>query len=136
MKPRKENKENASELNHEYYILGCKSFDASEFQNALKAFKQSLEYWPEDSHAWMALGNCYSKLKRHKKAEEAYRESLHYTDNKKKEDILFNLGNSLFDQQRYSDAIKEYQKIKSGSELWEKSKRNIELARQKDESNN
>ena len=135
MKQSKEDKDNASELNHECYIRGCKLFDASEFQKAASEFKQSIEYWPEDSHAWMALGNCYSELKKHKKAEEAFLHSLEYSKETDKENILFNLGNALFDQKRFPEAIEEYQKIKPGSELWKKCQRNIMLAKS-NESNN
>lgn len=124
----KANQEIAREKNHECYVLGCKAYDANEFHKAITLFKESLEYWPEDPQAWMALGNCYSEIKRYKKAEKSYRQALAYSGNQEKENILFNLGNSLFDQGQYSEAIGCYELIKPGTELWRKAKRNVELS--------
>lgn len=135
MKQRKANQDNASELNHEYYAQGCKAFDASHYQKALAHFKHSIEYWPEDPQAWMALGNCYDALKRPNKAEEAFRHSLQYSEPTNSENALFNLGNSIFDQGRYLEAIEIYETIEPGSQLWEKAQRNIKLSMKRHESN-
>jgi Tfp pilus assembly protein PilF len=107
--------ENAEEHNHAHYVLGCKAYNASEFHKALSLFKHALAYWPEDPQAWIAVGNCYDALKRPRKAESAFRNALKHSDGKNKEDVLFNLGNSLFDQQRYSEAIDVYNAIRPGS---------------------
>ena len=128
MKQRKAIQDNASEQNHEYYTQGCKAFDASDYQKALALFKNSIEYWPEDPQAWMAVGNCYDVLKRPKRAEEAFRESLQYSDPVRSEEVSFNLGNSVFDQGRYLEAIEVFETIHPGSELWIKAQNNIKLA--------
>ncbi len=136
MKQRKANQDSASELNHEYYTQGCKAFDASEYQKALTLFKHSIEYWPEDPQAWMAVGNCYDALKKPKKAEEAFRCSLQYSATNSNESVLFNLGNSLFYQVRYIEAIEIFKGIEPGTELWRKAQNNIQIARKMHESNN
>jgi hypothetical protein len=48
----------ASELNHEAYKRGCSRFRDGSFHKAKLAFEEALGYWPKDSQAWMALGNC------------------------------------------------------------------------------
>jgi tetratricopeptide (TPR) repeat protein len=131
IKQRKGMDENAEERNHQYYVLGCKAYDASEFQKALVLFKHALEYWPEDPQAWMAMENGYDELKRPWRAESAFRNALQYSDEKDKEGILFNLGNSLFDQQRYREAIALYNILRPGSQRWCLAQRNIELAKAK-----
>ncbi|NOX75212.1 MAG: tetratricopeptide repeat protein [Gammaproteobacteria bacterium] len=80
----KANQEMATEKNHECYVLGCKAYDANEYHKAITLFKESLEYWPEDPQAWMALGNCYGEIKRYKNAENSYRQALIYLDDQKK----------------------------------------------------
>ena len=77
----------------------------------------------------MAVCNCYDELKRYKKAEKAFRCALQHASEKDTEKIVYNLGNSLFDQEQYSEAIELYATIKSGSDLWRKAQRNIGLAK-------
>jgi Tfp pilus assembly protein PilF len=118
---------NATGSNHESYRLGCAAFDAGRFSEAKHFFREALDYWPEDYQAWWAMGNCYDSLGKPEKAEDCFRKSLEWNDVKSEPELLFNLGNSLFDQQRYSEAAEIYSKISAQSAVWPKAQRNLNL---------
>jgi tetratricopeptide (TPR) repeat protein len=126
MKQGKEMDENAEARHHEYYVLGCKAYNVLEFHKTVALFKHALAYGAEDPSAWMVVGNGYDELKRPRKAEFAFRNALQQSDEKDKEGILFNLGNSLFDQQRYREAIARYNILRPGSQRWHLAQRNSE----------
>jgi tetratricopeptide (TPR) repeat protein len=107
----KSNLPEASDLNHEAYGDGVAHYKQGNYKRAKQAFKLSLEYWPEDPQAWFALGNCFDELKKPSKAEECFRKALIYAQEEKKSDIYFNLGNSLYDQAKYAEAINFYEKV-------------------------
>jgi Flp pilus assembly protein TadD len=116
MKQGKEMDENAEARHHEHYVLGCKAYNALEFHKAVALFKHALAYWPEDPQPWMAVGNGYDELKRLRKAESALRNALRQSDEKDKEGIVCNLGNSRFDQPRYREAMVLYNTLQPGSQ--------------------
>ena len=120
----------ASDLNHEAYLEGCRLFKAAKYKKAIKAFEASVSYWPKDAQAWMALGNCYDELRRPKDAEKYLKRALAYCDNKHRAAIQFNLGNSLFDQERYSEAIAQYEEVPKASDIFAKAQKNRVLAEQ------
>jgi len=120
----------ASESNHEAYKLGCVSYEQGRFSEAKALFQEALDFWPEDFDAWWALGNCYDELDKPNKAEDCYRKSLELGNGKNESELLFNLGNSLLDQQRYSEAIEIYLRISSQSDIWSKAQKNMSLAKQ------
>ena len=117
-----------SDANHEEYKLGCTAYNNNRYSEAKSHFTNAIEFWPEDYQAWWALGNSYSELGRHSKAEHCYRQALEYNENENEAELLFNLGNSLFDQERYSDAIEIYSKITEQSSTWTKAQKNKDLA--------
>ena len=131
MRESKASHPDAPELNHESYVVGCKYFDAGKYRQALSAFRKSLEYWPEDPDAWMAVGNCWTELKRSVQAEMAYRLALKYAQKKDKNPITYNLANSLFDQAQYNEAITMYRSIEPGTEVWRLAQLNIKRAEKK-----
>ncbi len=119
----------ASDLNHEAYTDGCKHYKKGNFSRAKKAFLSAIEYWPQDSQAWHALGNCYDELEKPNKAEGCFRKSLKYTAPGKESDVLFNLGNSLFDQKKYTEAVECYSKVSGQSSAYTVAQRNMRLAK-------
>ncbi len=119
----------ASELNHEAYVAGCEFFENSQFKKASRSFQESLEYWPKDPQAWMALGNCYDELSKPKDAEKCFRRTLLYCEDKNRDDILYNLGNSLFDQDRYSEAIQEFEKVSDEAAAYTLAQKNVLTAK-------
>jgi tetratricopeptide (TPR) repeat protein len=119
---------NSSKLNHTLYKLGCNLFNKAKYKKAAKAFTESLEYWPEDPQAWFALGDCYDELNKPEKAEKCFRKSLQYTAPNEQSDVLYNLGNSLLDQAKFSEAIKCYNKVSAQSSTYKAAQKNMERA--------
>ena len=120
---------NASELNHEAYQSGCAHFKKGMYGNAKAAFAEALGYWPKDSQAWMALGNCHDRLNQPKLAESCFRRALQCCSEKDRDGIRFNLANSLLDQKRFAEAAKLYVIIPVRSSIYLKAQRNLELAK-------
>ena len=127
----KEDDPNASELNHQAYEAGCEHYDQGNFKRRIKSFKESLEYWPEDPETWLALGNCYDELNKPAKAEQCYRESLHFTAPDRQSSALYNLGNSLLDQAKFLEAIECYIKVSAQSSSYRAAQINIMRAKNK-----
>jgi len=121
----------ASDSNHESYKQGCAAFDAGRFTEAKALFQEALSYWEGDADAWWALANCYDELGKPKKSEECFRKSLALSDDKHKPELLYNLGNSLLDQERYSEAVDVYKNIPTQHPVWPKAQKNSELAMEK-----
>jgi len=119
----------ASELNDKAYKFGCENYNRGHYKKAAKAFTESLDYWPEDPQAWFALGNCYDELNKPSKAENCFRKSLQFTAKDKESDVLFNLGNSLLDQGKFSEAIECYVKVSAQSQAYRAAQINLERAR-------
>jgi len=78
----------------------------------------------------MALGNCYDEPRRPKDAEKCLKRALAYCGNKHRSTIQFNLGNSLFDQERYNEAISHYQEVPKASDIFAKAQKNRVRAQQ------
>jgi tetratricopeptide (TPR) repeat protein len=120
---------NASELNHEAYSRGCDSYEREEYSRAKVIFEEALEYWPEDPQAWFALGNCHDSMKQPSRAEVCYLMSLKYSPEEARPNVYFNLGNSLFDQGKYQEAVNCYSQIGGESKAYEAAQRNLSLAK-------
>ena len=125
----KEFNKKASEYNHAFYKLGCEEFDRANFKNAVKAFSESLDYWPEDPKAWLALGNCYDELNHPVKAEECYRKALSLESETNKDACYYNLGNSLLDQSKFDEAIMFYKLASAQSKPYNLAQINMERAK-------
>jgi tetratricopeptide (TPR) repeat protein len=128
MKHDKSLTDDASDLNHISYGNGVKHFKESDFKSAKREFEVALEYWPEDPQAWFALGNYFDELKKPARAEECFRAALKYSSEEKKSDTYFNLGNSLYDQEKFEAAIKCYRKVSAQSSTYAVAQRNIKRA--------
>ncbi|MCU7816614.1 MAG: tetratricopeptide repeat protein [Candidatus Thiodiazotropha sp. (ex Rostrolucina anterorostrata)] len=124
----KESDHHSSELNHKLYKAGCDFFEKKEFKKAGKAFSEALEYWPQDTQAWFALGNCYDELNKPAKAEKAFKKALQLCAQNKQSDILYNLGNSLLDQAKFEEAIEYYKKVSAQSSAYRAAQINMERA--------
>tara|TARA_R110001599_G_scaffold90762_1_gene238779 strand:+ start:885 stop:1304 length:420 start_codon:yes stop_codon:yes gene_type:complete len=118
----------ANEYNHAAYVEGVKFYRNRRFTKAIKFFEEALEYWPNDPQAWFALGNCYDELKKPSKAEKCFLKSLKYSPSDKKDDVYFNLANSLYDQNMLDEAIEYYCKVTEQSNVYCSAQKNISLA--------
>jgi tetratricopeptide (TPR) repeat protein len=129
MKHDKSPTDDASDLNHTSYGDGVKHFNRGDFKSAKREFEVALECWPEDPQAWFALGNCFDELKKPARAEKCFRTALKYGSEEKKSDTYFNLGNSLYDQDKYEAAIECYTKVSAQSSAYAVAQRNIKRAK-------
>jgi len=99
----------AIDKNHAWYCIGCAFFELGEFDKAKKSFLKAHSHEKNDCQSLMACANCLSEMKRPECAKMILEKSLGL--NPKGRDraaIIFNLGNALFDQGLYVDAIKKY----------------------------
>ena len=119
----------ASELNHEAYKRGCTLFHDENYHKAKLAFEEALSYWPKDSQAWMALGNCEDELNKPKASESCFRRALKYCEDKNRNAIRFNLANSLLDQERHGEAIELYEQIPGDNDVYAQAQRNLSIAK-------
>jgi len=106
------NKLYSADLNHAWYVVGDIFFKLEKYEDALKAFKKSIRNRKDDWQALWAIGNCYSEIGRPVFTERYIRKALLYVDRNKRQDLNYNLGNALFDQGKYLESIKEYNKVK------------------------
>ncbi len=118
----------ASDHNHKVYGEGTESYKSGKYSRAINSFKEALEYWPLDPQAWFALGNCYDEVNKPRKAEKSYRKALKYSPSNKHSEIYFNLGNSLYDQKSFEEAISFYNKVSAQSIVYEAAQKNLLLA--------
>jgi Flp pilus assembly protein TadD len=116
------------DLNHAAYVRGDKLFKSGQFVEAAKCFHEALDEWPDDWQAMWALGNCFSELGKHRRAEAQYRAALAWADPKSEPLIHFNLANALFDQHLYAEALAEYRKLPTGHHLSPRVEINVALA--------
>jgi tetratricopeptide (TPR) repeat protein len=123
--------------NHAWYCVGDVLYRQSKFEESKDAFKKSLRTRPDDVQALMAIGNCYDALRKPKFAERYFARALSAFDRNRKrighkpkrEAIVLNLANALFDQGRMAEAIKLYKKLDDAPpEIRRKAKKNLTLA--------
>lgn len=118
----------AQDPNQMAYIQGDKKFKECRYFDAAKHFVVAIEEWPEDWMAMHALGNCYSEMKKPQKAEKWFRLALKNAPPDDHVQLIYNLGNALYDQQRYVEAIKMYREVPSGHKIWPLAAINIEAS--------
>jgi len=116
------------DLNHAAYGRGCVHYKATNYYLAADEFVESLDYWPEDPQAWMALGNCYDEIGKPRKAEYCYRRSVELSPENDKPKVQYNLANSIFDQERLEEAISLYRMIPEGDPVSDRAQKNLMLA--------
>lgn len=100
------------DANHSWYLLGDIFYKKESYSEAINFFKRSLRTRADDVQALWAVANAYSELARPKLAERYFRKAIQYA--KRSEDLMgltYDLGNALFDQKRYEEAISCYLKI-------------------------
>ena len=115
--------------NHAAYLKGDKLFKLGKFADAAAQFKIAIEEWPEDWQAMWALGNCFAELKKHRKAEKQFKGAIEFASVQELPNLHFNLGNTLFDQGKFDEAIEQYRQIPTGHHIACTVKNNIALAK-------
>ena len=116
------------DLNHAWYVVGDIYFRNKDFKRAVPAFKHSLDSWQEDGDAYLAIGNCYDELCEFAAAEDHFRKALEI--NPKCDKSMYNLGNMLFDQEKYKESIECYEKVVNrDTAVGKMSYKNLKLAK-------
>jgi tetratricopeptide (TPR) repeat protein len=125
------------DANHAWYCVGDAYFKSENFLEAITAFQRARKADPEDAMCFLALGNSYDAIGRPKLAERMFRQALvMHLDNFDRASALFNLGNALYDQCRYAEAIEQYQQLRMRKdEIGDKARKNITRARLKLKAN-
>jgi len=114
------------DLNHAWYLVGDIFYREGDYTKAINAFEASIEKFPNDSAAMHAIANCYSELGKPDKSEEYLRNAMKFEESP---GIIFNLGNALFDQEKYSEAIIFYRRIsEKDSSLFKSAQNNIKIS--------
>ena len=98
-----------SDPNHAWYVVGDIFFEFGQFDYAENAFEKALSHREDDKQALMALANAQMECNRADNAETTLLRALSLDPTN--ENYIYNLGNALFDQGKYSEAINEYEKI-------------------------
>ena len=119
--------------NHAWYCAGDIFYKQNNLNEAKEAFKKALRAWPDDIDALTTIGNCYDELRRPKLAERYFRRALLVPatklDKEKRQSIMLNIGNSLFDQHRFTEACKFYRNLLDApAEIGVRAKKNLALA--------
>jgi len=121
----------ASDRNNEAYSKGCDYYAKQEYGQAKLSFEQAVEFWSEDARSWFALGNCHDAMNQPSRAEVCYLMSLKYSPEEAQPNVYFNLGNSLFDQAKYQQAVDCYEKIDDHNKAYTAAQKNLKLAKQR-----
>ncbi|TXG86391.1 MAG: tetratricopeptide repeat protein [Thermomicrobiales bacterium] len=116
------------DLNHAAYLRGDKLFKQGKFADAAAQFKIAIQEWSEDWQAMWALGDCFTELKKHRKAEEQFKAAIELAPNDELPNLHFNLGNALFDQGKYIEAIEQFLRVPEGHHIARSVANNIALA--------
>jgi len=117
------------DVNHAWYVVGDLYFKKGDFTAAARAFDRSVADRPDDHQALVALANCYSEIGSPSLTEKYLRLALKY---KNDVSLVFNLGNALFDQGKYREAIELYKIIPVDSgDIFKFSQANIRRAEEK-----
>ena len=119
----------SSEIDHSLYGKGIVFFESNDLRSAISAFKEALVYWPEDGHAWLALGNCYDADKKPRRATKCYRQALKFETPETRDNARYGLGVSLFDQRFFDEAIENFNQVSEAADFHNLAMENIETAR-------
>lgn len=117
--------------NIEHYKKGDEFYKQKKYREALSEFKIALKAMPDDHESLWAIADCYSELGKPEDAERYYRLTLANCPQKRKSDVLYNIGNGLFDQMKYKDALEVYDSISKRSKVYAKARKNIKVAKRK-----
>ena len=127
----KHHHEDHEALNNKHYRAADDLYRLGRYSDALKEFELALGALPDDCDTLWAIADCYSELGKPYLAERYFTSALKSCLPGKRTDLLFNLGNSLFDQMKFNQAIDVYRTIPKESSIYKKAQKNLRLAKRK-----
>jgi len=116
-------------LNNALYQAGDDLYKQGKFKEALEEFKKALKAWPADSESAWAIADCYSEMGKPEQAEDYYKKALKNCPEDKKTNLIYNIGNELFDQSKFKEAIQLYETIPKEHQTYKMAKKNIRAAK-------
>lgn len=119
------------DLNIALYSEADACFRKGRYREALRLFKRAAQADPLDSDCWFAIGSCLDALQRPTRAEAAYLKALSMAPPQDHPALFFNIGNALFDQQRFDEAAGWYARVPAEHEVFAPAERNRRLAESK-----
>lgn len=126
-----------ADINHAWYVVGDIYYRLGDFSQSLRAFRAAFLKNNDDYQAAKAIGNCYSEMGRYKMAERFYKKAILLNKEDLKEDLelIYNIGNALFDQKKFKEAVCAYEKVldseKANRNLLKMAKNNLVAAKKK-----
>jgi len=116
------------DLNHAWYLVGDALLELEIYDEALVAFQKSYTEDDSDYMALMAQASCCSELGAYTAAELILKLAISLSD--ENSDHYYNLGNALFDQKKYQEAIDAYNQVfDSNRESFDLAQQNIAVAK-------
>ena len=115
------------DLNLAWLMVADICFKQALFECAKTAFERSFLERPDDVDALLGFANACTELRHFEAAQHAL--GLALEENPLDDRVLYNLGNVLFDVERYEDAITLYESVIAiGSDLASQAQDNLRLA--------
>ncbi|MCB4757572.1 MAG: VWA domain-containing protein, partial [Elusimicrobia bacterium] len=109
---------------------GNKFYHQKKYSEALKQYEQAAQSKPSDLRGNFNKGTALYKLQETEKASEEFERSSFSQDTKLAAKSFFNLGNSQFQNGKYSEAIRSYKQCLKLDSTDKDAKFNLELALQ------
>jgi len=116
-------------INNAHYQAGDHLYKEGKYKEALAEFNKALKAWPTDADSAWAIADCYSAMGKPEQAEAYYKQALENCPEEKRANLTYNIGNALFDQRKYKEAVQLYQTIPKEHQTYKKAKKNIRTAK-------
>ncbi|MFA5499255.1 MAG: tetratricopeptide repeat protein [Candidatus Cloacimonadia bacterium] len=124
---------NGINLNYEKVrknLKGIKSYEKEDYLSANQHFNENVIENPQDGTLHFNLGNNYHKMGQHDAAIIEYARALRDDSFKDKSLIYHNLGNTLFEQEKYKEALESFRNALISNSENQDSRYNYELLKQ------
>ncbi len=118
---------------HDATREGRRLFEQKDYQAALEAFGRGREAAPDHPVLAFDIGDTLLRMGRHEEARQEFQKALRTDDVRLKSRVLYNLGNTSLAEKDYRSAVDYYRRSLLLDPTQADAKRNLELARQKQE---
>jgi len=116
---------------HRDVVRGKREYEAEQYQEALKHFRNAQVDLPEEGTVLYDLGCAQYRLQEYDKAAESFKKSAQSPQEEVSVAATYNLGNSLYHLGDLEGAIDAYERVLEMDEDHEDARFNLEYVRQK-----